>query len=73
MEQGQGMDLGHGGHLTHGSPVSSSGILYNAVHYGIDTKTGLIDYDAMQRIANEHKPKMIIAGFSAYSQVLATI
>ena len=65
-----GMDLGHGGHLTHGSPVSSSGILYNAVHYGIDTKTGLIDYDAMQRIANEHKPKMIIAGFSAYSQVL---
>ena len=65
-----GMDLGHGGHLTHGSPVSSSGILYNAVHYGLDLKTGLIDYDAMQRIANEHKPKMIIAGFSAYSQVL---
>ena len=65
-----GMDLGHGGHLTHGSPVSSSGILYNAVHYGLDLKTGLIDYDAMQRIAQEHKPKMIIAGFSAYSQVL---
>ena len=65
-----GMDLGHGGHLTHGSPVSSSGILYNAVHYGLDLKTGLIDYDAMQRIAQEHKPKLIIAGFSAYSQVL---
>ena len=65
-----GMDLGHGGHLTHGSPVSFSGRLYNAIHYGLDLKTGLIDYDALQRMATEHKPKMIIAGFSAYSQVL---
>lgn len=65
-----GMDLGHGGHLTHGSPVSFSGRLYNAIHYGLDLKTGLIDYDAMQRMATEHKPKMIIAGFSAYSQIL---
>ena len=65
-----GMDLGHGGHLTHGSPVSFSGRLYNAIHYGLDLKTGLIDYDALQRMASEHKPKMIIAGFSAYSQVL---
>ena len=61
-----GMDLGHGGHLTHGSPVSFSGRLYNAIHYGLDLKTGLIDYDALQRMATEHKPKMIIAGFSAY-------
>ena len=59
-----GMDLGHGGHLTHGSPVSFSGRLYNAIHYGLDLKTGLIDYDALQRMASEHKPKMIIAGFS---------
>lgn len=65
-----GMDLGHGGHLTHGSPVNFSGRTYNAVHYGLDTKTGLIDYDQMQQIATTHKPKMIIAGFSAYSQIL---
>ena len=65
-----GMDLAHGGHLTHGAPVSFSGRTYKAVHYGLDTKTGLIDYDQVQQLANTHKPKMIIAGFSAYSQIL---
>ena len=63
-----GMSLAHGGHLTHGAKVSSSGKLYNAVQYGIDTKTGLIDYDEVERLAVECKPKMIVAGFSAYSQ-----
>src|SRR5690554_6264394 len=64
-----GMSLAHGGHLTHGSSVSSSGKLYNAVQYGIN-EAGLIDYDEVERLALEHKPKMIIAGFSAYSQKL---
>ena len=62
-----GMSLAHGGHLTHGASVSFSGRTYNAVHYGLDTKTGLIDYDQVQRVAEEHQPKMIIAGYSAYS------
>ncbi|WP_223473544.1 MULTISPECIES: serine hydroxymethyltransferase [unclassified Pseudomonas] len=65
-----GMSLAHGGHLTHGAKVSFSGKLYNAVQYGIDTITGLIDYDEVERLAVEHKPKMIIAGFSAYSKTL---
>jgi glycine hydroxymethyltransferase len=65
-----GMSLAHGGHLTHGAKVSFSGKLYNAVQYGIDTATGLIDYDEVERLAIEHKPKMIIAGFSAYSKTL---
>ena len=65
-----GMSLAHGGHLTHGAKVSSSGKLYNAVQYGIDTATGLIDYDEVERLAVEHKPKMIVAGFSAYSKTL---
>ncbi|SNS89464.1 serine hydroxymethyltransferase [Pseudomonas segetis] len=65
-----GMSLAHGGHLTHGAKVSSSGKLYNAVQYGIDTSTGLIDYDEIERLALEHKPKMIVAGFSAYSKTL---
>jgi len=65
-----GMSLAHGGHLTHGAKVSSSGKLYNAVQYGIDTNTGLIDYDEVERLALEHKPKMIVAGFSAYSKTL---
>ena len=65
-----GMSLAHGGHLTHGAKVSFSGKLYNAVQYGIDTNTGLIDYDEVERLAVEHKPKMIIAGFSAYSKTL---
>ncbi|WP_296222152.1 serine hydroxymethyltransferase [Pseudomonas sp. UBA2684] len=65
-----GMSLAHGGHLTHGAKVSSSGKLYHAVQYGIDTATGLIDYDEVERLAVEHKPKMIVAGFSAYSKTL---
>jgi glycine hydroxymethyltransferase len=65
-----GMSLAHGGHLTHGAKVSFSGKLYNAVQYGIDTTTGLIDYDEVERLAVEHQPKMIIAGFSAYSKTL---
>ena len=65
-----GMSLAHGGHLTHGASVSFSGKLYNAVQYGIDTTTGLIDYDEVERLAVEHQPKMIIAGFSAYSKFL---
>jgi glycine hydroxymethyltransferase len=65
-----GMSLAHGGHLTHGAKVSFSGKLYNAVQYGVDTHTGLIDYDEIERLAVEHRPKMIVAGFSAYSRVL---
>ncbi|WP_454829958.1 serine hydroxymethyltransferase [Paraburkholderia xenovorans] len=65
-----GMSLAHGGHLTHGAKVSFSGKLYDAVQYGVDTHTGLIDYDEVERLAVEHKPKMIVAGFSAYSRVL---
>ncbi len=63
-----GMSLAHGGHLTHGAKVNLSGKFFNAVQYGIDTKTGLIDYDQVQKLADEHKPKMIVAGFSAYSR-----
>ncbi|SQH77820.1 serine hydroxymethyltransferase [Shewanella benthica] len=65
-----GMSLAHGGHLTHGSHVSFSGKLYNAVQYGIDETTGKIDYAEVERLAIEHKPKMIIAGFSAYSGII---
>jgi glycine hydroxymethyltransferase len=65
-----GMSLPHGGHLTHGSKVSFSGKLYQSVEYGIDVSTGLIDYEALERLALEHKPKLIIAGFSAYSRTL---
>ncbi len=65
-----GMSLTHGGHLTHGSKVNFSGKLFDAVQYGVDAKTGLIDYDEVQGLANEHKPRMIIAGFSAYSRVV---
>lgn len=65
-----GMSLAHGGHLTHGASVSFSGKMYNAIQYGINTDTGLIDYDELEALAVEHKPKMIIAGFSAYSQEL---
>jgi glycine hydroxymethyltransferase len=64
-----GMNLNAGGHLTHGSPVNFSGKLFNIVPYGIDNETGLIDYDEVQQLATEHQPKMIIAGFSAYSQI----
>ena len=65
-----GMSLAHGGHLTHGASVNFSGKIYNAVQYGLNPETGLIDYDEVERLAVEHKPKMIIAGFSAYSQIL---
>jgi glycine hydroxymethyltransferase len=63
-----GFDLSHGGHLTHGSPVNFSGRLYNPIFYGVVEKTGVIDYDAMSEIAKKEKPKMIIAGASAYSR-----
>ena len=65
-----GMSLAEGGHLTHGSKVNFSGKLYNAVQYGLDAETGEIDYDQVQALATEHKPKMIVAGFSAYSRVV---
>ncbi len=65
-----GMSLSEGGHLTHGSHVNFSGKTYNAVQYGLDQATGEIDYDQVQALANEHKPKMIIGGFSAYSGVV---
>ncbi len=63
-----GLDLAHGGHLTHGSPVNMSGILYHAVSYGLDERTGKIDYDAMEAKALETRPKLIIGGASAYSR-----
>jgi glycine hydroxymethyltransferase len=63
------MDLNAGGHLTHGSPVNFSGKLYNIIPYGVDATTGLIDYDNIERLAKMHKPKLIIAGFSAYSRI----
>lgn len=65
-----GMSLSNGGHLTHGSHVNFSGKLFDAVQYGVNNKTGYIDYDEVQGLANEHKPRMIIAGFSAYSRVI---
>jgi len=65
-----GMDLAHGGHLTHGCPVNFSGILYNVVAYGVRESDQLIDYDVMQALAEEHKPKMIIGGASAYERVI---
>jgi len=65
-----GMSLPHGGHLTHGSPVNLSGKWFHVVPYGLDPVTELIDYDAAERLAREHKPKLIIAGASAYSRVI---
>lgn len=65
-----GMALAHGGHLTHGSHVNFSGKQFNAVQYGLNAETGEVDYDEVERLAKEHKPKMIIAGFSAYSRVM---
>ncbi len=64
-----GMDLLHGGHLTHGSPVNRSGIYYNIVSYGVDPQTEQLDYDAIQALAEEHRPKMIIAGFTSYPYI----
>ena len=65
-----GMALSHGGHLTHGSPVSFSGRLYNFVHYGVKKDTGKIDYEEVALLAKKHKPKMIIAGASAYPRII---
>ena len=65
-----GMSLDAGGHLTHGAKPNFSGKMYNAIQYGLDNDTGLIDYDQVAELAREHKPKMIVAGFSAYSQVV---
>lgn len=63
-----GMNLSEGGHLTHGAKVSFSGKHYNAILYGVDSETGLLDYDEIERLAVEHQPKMIMSGFSAYSR-----
>lgn len=65
-----GMSLAHGGHLTHGAKVNFSGRLYKAAQYGLNEQSGEIDYEQVARLAREHKPKMIIAGFSAYSRVI---
>ncbi|HEY5717577.1 MAG TPA: serine hydroxymethyltransferase [Motiliproteus sp.] len=65
-----GMSLAHGGHLTHGATVSFSGRIYNAVQYGLNPETGEIDYAEVERLALEHKPRMIVAGFSAYSRIV---
>ena len=65
-----GMDLSHGGHLTHGSPVNFSGRLFEMAFYGVSKETGTIDYDQLEALAKEHKPKMIIAGASAYPRII---
>ena len=65
-----GMSLAHGGHLTHGAPVNVSGRIYKSVQYGLNTKTGQIDYDEAEKLALEHKPKLIMTGFSAYSRIV---
>ena len=65
-----GMSLAHGGHLTHGAPVNVSGRIFNSVQYGLNPDTGEIDYDEAEKLALEHKPKLIITGFSAYSRTL---
>ncbi len=65
-----GMSLAHGGHLTHGASVSFSGKIYNSIQYGINPETGVLDYAEVERLALEHKPKMIVAGFSAYSGIV---
>ena len=65
-----GMSLDHGGHLTHGAKVNFSGKIFKAVQYGIDPNSGQIDYDQVEKLAQEHRPRMVIAGFSAYSRVI---
>ncbi|NLA83822.1 MAG: serine hydroxymethyltransferase, partial [Clostridiales bacterium] len=65
-----GMNLNHGGHLTHGSPVNISGKYFNIVPYWVDVETGFIDYDEVARLAREHRPKMIVAGASAYPRFI---
>jgi glycine hydroxymethyltransferase len=65
-----GMSLDAGGHLTHGAPVNFSGKVYHAVQYGLDVATGEVDYDQVAALAQQHRPKLIVAGFSAYSRKL---
>jgi glycine hydroxymethyltransferase len=65
-----GMNLSHGGHLTHGSPVSFSGRLFKFFHYGVDPRTGIIDYEELERLARAHRPAMIVAGASAYPRII---
>jgi len=65
-----GMSLAHGGHLTHGASVSMSGKIFNSVSYGLDPETEELDYDQVEKLANEHKPKMIVAGASAYARII---
>ncbi len=65
-----GMSLDHGGHLTHGAKVNFSGKFFNAVQYGVEAQTGLVDYAQVERLAREHRPKVLVAGFSAYSRIL---
>ena len=65
-----GLELSHGGHLTHGHPISFSGMFYNVIHYGVDRETEVIDYDALAKMALEHKPKLIVTGASAYPRTL---
>lgn len=65
-----GMSLAHGGHLTHGASVNFSGKIYNAIQYGLNEETGEVDYEQVEALAKEHQPKMIIAGFSAYSRIM---
>lgn len=65
-----GMNLSHGGHLTHGHPINFSGLDYEVVSYSVNEKTGLIDYDELEKLALSEKPKMIIAGCSAYSRII---
>ena len=69
-DKGLGMDLAHGGHLTHGSPVNFSGQLFNFISYGVDKETGRINMDEVERVAHEHRPRMIVAGASAYPRVI---
>ena len=65
-----GMSLAHGGHLTHGASVSFSGRIYKSVQYGLKEETGEIDYEQVATLAREHRPKVIVAGFSAYSRIV---
>ena len=65
-----GMSLSHGGHLTHGSPANFSGRLYNFVHYGVNADTGTIDYEELKKLADKHRPKLIVAGASAYPRII---
>ncbi len=65
-----GLELSHGGHLTHGHPISFSGMFYNVIHYGVDKETEVLDYDVLRKLALEHKPKLIVTGASAYPRTL---